>query len=178
VGPDPAFRLNVDARSFSLRDVNSDFQLSLEYIGPGVDCYIFRVAFESSTDRYLLNYPEVTGLKFRPVNGIESTEFTTRFLVSAPQDEFVLNPNDRIAFDLRAYINRPCTLERRWTVDLSPGDYEASYLYSIDPNRRRYDYLNKGSRFAAMTKPWSGLAISSVVPFRIASVPPPEQVLR
>jgi len=149
-------------------DVHPNFRLALEYIGPGVDCQVFRVAFESSDDRYLLHYPGVTGLRFTLAKGAtESHEFNTRLLVAGPQDEFVLNPNDRIAFDLRAYINLPSSPERRWTIDLAPGDYDVSYVYSIDPNRRRYDYLNKGSRFAEITKPWSGSALSNLVRFRI-----------
>lgn len=148
--------------------MDATFRIALENVGPGVDCHIFRVAFESSNDRYLLNYPEVAGLRFRSAIGSEPHEFTTRFLVSAPQDEFVLNPNDRIAFDLRAYINLASTPERRWTIDLAPGEYEIIYKYSIDSDRRRYDYINKGSRFADITKPWSGSVLSNAVHFRVA----------
>lgn len=145
--------------------MDAAFRIVLENIGPGGDGHIFRVAFESSNDRFLLNYPKVAGLRFTSVIGGELHEFTTCLLVSEPQDEFVLNPRDRIAFDLRAYINLASTIERRWTIDLAPGEYEIVYNYSIDPNLRRYDYLNKGSRFADMTKPWSGSVSSNVVHF-------------
>lgn len=147
--------------------MDAAFRITLENIGPGLDCHIFRVAFESSDDRYLLNYPEVPGLQFTLARGRVLHEFTTRFLTSAPQDEFVLNPSDRIAFDLRAYINLGSSSEKRWTIDLAPGEYEVNYTYSIDSKRRRYDYLNKGSRFADITKPWSGSVLSNVVHFRI-----------
>jgi hypothetical protein len=148
--------------------LSTSFRLSLGYVGPASEgCHVFRLAFESSDDRYLLNYPEVTGLRFRDTNGCEDGEFRTQFFVTAPRDEFVLNPPDRIAFDLRAYTNLEPTIERRWTIQLAHGQYRVDYCYSLDPDRRRYDYLNKGSRFADMTKPWSGSVVSNAVEFRI-----------
>lgn len=147
--------------------MDTNFRLSLESTGPRNDCHVFRVAFEASDDRYLLNYPEVAGLQFTSLKDRQMYQLTTRFLASSPPDEFVLNPQDRIAFDLRVYIDLACTNERQWTVDPVPGEYDVVYCYSIDPKRRRYDYLNRGSRFADITKPWTGSIVSNTVRFRL-----------
>jgi hypothetical protein len=146
-----------------MRPVAVEFHLSLEYIGVESHCYQFRIAFENSADRFLLAYPEVTGLRFTSSQGAPLAEWTTRRLVSEPQDEFVLRPSDRIAFDLQAVINIAATAEVRWAIHLPPGEYDVQYSYWVRPDLERYDYLAKGSRFAAMTKPWGGEAVSNIV---------------
>ena len=90
----------------------------------------------------------------------------SRYLVSAPQDEFVLNPDDRIAFDLFARVNASAE-NYRWTIHLPPAEYDVRYLYEVDPGKARYDYLGKGSRFADRTPPWVGAAESNAVRVRV-----------
>jgi hypothetical protein len=143
------------------------FSLSLEFIGPDDNCQVFRVAFHSSDDRYLLPYPEVTGLRFKPLSGCDAREFGCRFMIKKPRDEFVLNQFDRIAFDLRAFINLAPGIKQQWTIDLTAGAYLVDYCYSIGPKQARYDYLNKGSWFADSTKPWNGEIVSNAVQFRL-----------
>jgi hypothetical protein len=110
----------------------------------------------------LLPYPEVTGLRFAPLGGEELPEWTTRHLVSGPQDEFVLNPDDRIAFDLLAPVGVSGENDR-WIIRLRPTEYEVRYVYEVHPGKARYDYLGKGSRFADMTPPWIGAVESNTV---------------
>src|SRR6185295_15614675 len=98
--------------------MDATFQLVLEYISGDARCLIFRLAFESCTDRLLLPYPEVTGLKFTTPAGKKLADWGTRFLVSEPMDEFVLNRDSRIAFDLKAHINTPSDREHRWTAEI------------------------------------------------------------
>ena len=147
--------------------MSADFSVTLKQVEGGPDCYQFRVAFYASVDRYLLYYPEVTDLQFKSPQCSEPTPSLTGYLVSAPQDEFVLNPHDRISFDLRVHINVESTREKRWTIELEPGEYDVQFCYTIDPKKRRYDYLGKGSRFADMTRPWSGTVYSNQVRFRL-----------
>lgn len=80
-----------------------------------------------------------------------------------PLDEFILKPTDIISFDLRAYVNVECNSERRWTISLPPGTYGVQYVYAVDAKTRRYDYLNRGSRFADITRPWSGEIRSNII---------------
>lgn len=80
----------------------------------------------------------------------------------APQDEFVLNPQDRIAFDLLAEVNSTVDVIG-WRIQLEPGEYEVHYQYTVSPENTRYDYLGKGSRFADITPPWTGTVESNVV---------------
>ena len=89
-------------------------------------------------------------------------EWTTRHLVSGPQDEFVLNPDDRIAFDLLAPVGVSGENDR-WIIRLRPTEYEVRYVYEVHPGKARYDYLGKGSRFADMTPPWIGAVESNTV---------------
>lgn|GEM_PF-2347742 len=138
------------------------FQVTLEIIGQVSDGLRFRVAFDSSAKRWLLPYPRVTGLRFVALNDRESPEWGTRYLVSRPQDEFVLNPNHRIAFDLAANVNAS-EENYRWTIKLPPAEYDVQYTYKIDSGEARYDYLGKGSRFADLTPPWVGVCESNTV---------------
>jgi hypothetical protein len=59
----------------------------------------------------------------------------------------VLNPGDRIAFDLVAPVNASAEYNR-WTIWLPPGEYDVRYVFEVEPGAARYDYLGKGSRFA------------------------------
>jgi hypothetical protein len=79
----------------------------------------------------------------------------------------VLNPNDRIAFDLVAPVNASAE-DYRWTIRLPAAEYEVRYVYEVDPDKARYDYLGKGSRFADMTPPWVGAVESNVVRVRVS----------
>jgi hypothetical protein len=142
--------------------VDATIRITLDFIGPDKQGLRFRVAFDSSRARWLLPYPEITGLRFVPTRGGDTAEWTTQYLVSGPKDEFVLNPDDRIAFDLVAYINA-ASEQFRWTIDLPPGEYDVRYVFEVNPGETRYDYLGKGSRFSDMTPPWVGMVESNAV---------------
>jgi len=142
--------------------VSTAFRLSLDFLGEEPRGLRFRVAFDASQGRWLLRYPQVTGLKFVPIHGGEPPKWLTSLLVSAPQDEFVLNPDDRIAFDLFACVSDSGE-KSRWYIDLAPADYEVRYVLEVQPGNARSDYLNKGSRFADMTPPWVGAIESNSI---------------
>jgi hypothetical protein len=101
--------------------VSETFRVTLDFIGPEPKGLRFRVAFDASPARWLLPYPEVTGLRFISARGGEALEWMTRCLVTEPQDEFVLNPDDRIAFDLLAPVNASAE-NNRWTIRLPPAE--------------------------------------------------------
>ncbi|MEO2088510.1 MAG: hypothetical protein ABGY75_03305, partial [Gemmataceae bacterium] len=136
--------------------MSESFRVELEFVGPEPNGLRFRVAFEASPARWLLPYPEVTGLRFIPARGGDVSEWKTRYLVTEARDEFVLNPDSRIAFDLVARVNASAELNNRWTIRLPPAEYEVRYVFEVDPGVARYDYLGKGSRFADLTPPWVG----------------------
>jgi len=150
--------------------VDATFEINLEHVDGDDRCHIFRLAFQSSTDRLLLPYPQVTGLQFTKSTGDKIAEWTTYSLVSSPLDEFVLTQGARIAFDLKAHINiKPdLDLECRWAIQLPLGPTNAQYVFDVDPDIERYDFLKKRSRFAAITKPWGGSLKSNVVQFTVA----------
>ena len=143
--------------------MNATFQIILEHVGGDDHCRIFRLAFESGTERLLLPYPEVTGLRFTALTGHKVGEWGTRIMAQEPLDEFVLTPGARIAFDLEACINLEPDREHRWTIRLPVGTLHAYYLFEVQLGRQRYDFLNKGSRFAGITKIWAGTVKSNVV---------------
>jgi hypothetical protein len=146
--------------------MSAAFQLALEHIGGDEHSQVFRLVFRGSKDRLLLPYPEVTGLEFAKPTGEKLAEWMTRFLVSGePLDEFVLRPNLRIAFDLKADINIESDSERRWTVALPKGRICAQYLLDAKPDMERWELRVKGSRVPATAKPWCGLVKSNVVEF-------------
>jgi hypothetical protein len=148
--------------------MNAPFKLVLEYVAGDHHLLTFRLAFESSTDRLLLPYPEVTGLTFTSPVGETLGPWKTRFLVSgAPRDEFVLNPDSRIAFDLKAHINTAPDKERRWTAEIGTGTMNAHFAFKAKPDLERYEALSKHSRIAAITKPWGGSLESNEVQFLI-----------
>jgi hypothetical protein len=116
----------------------------------------------------LLPYPGVTGLRFVQPRGGEAPEWTTRYLVTEPRDEFVLNPGGRIAFDLVAPVNASAEYNR-WTIRLPPGEYDVRYVFEVEPGEARYDYPGKGSRFADQTPPWVGAVESNAVRVRVSA---------
>lgn len=149
--------------------MSAAFQIVLEHIGGDAHCHIFRLAFESSAERLLLPYPEVTALQFTTPTGEKLADWGTCVMAIEPLDEFVLTPGARIAFDLKAHVNmKPDVERRRWTVQLPAGRTNAHYLFEVQPDRQRYDFLAKlakGSRFAGITKLWDGVVKSNVLEF-------------
>lgn len=141
---------------------NATFGVTLDFVGAEPIGLRFRIAFHSSQGRWLLPYPAVTGLRFIPPHGGTAPVSAKGYLVSGPRDEFVLNPDDRIAFDLVARTN-VSSEGLHWFFQLQPGDYDVRYVYEVGPNQTRYDYLGKGSRFADMTPPWVGAVESNTV---------------
>jgi len=148
--------------------MNSDFRILLEHIDSIDGIHRFRLAFEASVGRFLLPYPTVTGLQFA-IDGSEAQpKWATYKMVTAPRDEFVLNPEDRIAFDLLADTNVDVRAKLRWRIALAPGEYQVHYRYEVRPETQRYDFLGKGSYFADMTKPWTGIILSNEVAISIS----------
>jgi hypothetical protein len=161
--PAPAAALRVRPQE---NGVDATIRVTLDFIGPEPQGLRFRVAFDSSRARWLLPYPRVTGLRFVPTSGGMAPEWTTRYLVSCPRDEFLLNPDDRIAFDLLAHANISGD-DCRWAIRLPPGDYDVRYVFEVASGEARYDYLGKGSWFADLTPPWVGAVESNAVRVRV-----------
>lgn len=141
-------------------------RISLAFIRPESRGLRFRVAFDSSSARWLLPYPDVSGLHLKTISGDRTPEWQAQNLIMAPRDEFVLNPGDCIAFDLVVKVSASSE-ESRWTIQLSPGEYDVRYIFAVAPDEARYDYLGKGSRFADMTPPWVGRVESNTVRVRV-----------
>ncbi|MBW3599316.1 MAG: hypothetical protein KY475_18865, partial [Planctomycetes bacterium] len=125
-------------------------EISLEYIADSTAQDTFRVAFHSAAERCLLPYPSVTGLTFTDASGNKAAEWRTRVFVSQPLDDFVLNPGDRISFDLHANINAD-SQGNRWFIDLPAGTYDVHFAYRVERDTDWYDFLAKRSRFASLT---------------------------
>lgn len=142
-----------------------DLELDLELVSSGAGNPVFRLAFHSSRDRLLLPYPEVTGLQFLDESGTLAGQWGARYLSSEPLDEFVLRPGDRIAFDLTVPFDGQPTSERKWMLSLASGCFHVRYVYEVEADRRRYDFLAKQSRFAGITRFWGGRVESTVVNF-------------
>lgn len=149
--------------------LEAPFRVTLEYVRNEQPYHVFRVAFEGSFDRLLLTHPDVTGLKFTHETGVQPAEWRTRIMATEPLDEFVLTVDSRIAFDLKAAVNVEPTTDplRRWTIQLPQGRFVARYLYTSVPDEKRYDFLARRSRFAAITIPWGGSVWSNEVPFTV-----------
>lgn len=142
-----------------------DLKLDLELVSSGSGNPVFRLAFHSSRERLLLPYPEVTGLQFMDESGTQAGQWGSRYLTIEPLDEFVLRSGDRIAFDLTVPFDGQPTSERKWMLSLVSGRFHVRYVYEVEPDRRRYDFLAKRSRFAAITQFWGGRVESTVVDF-------------
>jgi hypothetical protein len=141
-------------------------EISLEHIASLPIPNTFRVAFHSAAERCLLPYPSVTGLTFTDGSGTKIGEWGTRLLVSEPMDDFVLNPRDRISFDLDAGINAD-DRSHRWVIDLPVGTYDVRFVYRVDRESDWYDFLAKRSRFAALTPIWRGSVQSNTIRFTV-----------
>ncbi len=142
-------------------------EISLKYITDSPIPNTFRVAFHSVAERSLLLYPSVTGLAFTDDSGDNASEWKTQYLVSEPLDDFVLNSSDRISFDLSAHINTD-SKDHRWAIDLPPGTYNVQFIYRVDREMDWYDFLQKRSRFAAITSIWRGMVKSNCITFTVA----------
>jgi hypothetical protein len=142
-------------------------QIDLELIDTISRPAVFRVAYYGVDARHLLQYPRVCGLRFFDLSGNLAAEWGTRFLVSAPLDDFVLAPKSRIAFDLYASINPEPSAEALWNILLPNGDYSVKFEYHVDRDTDWYDFLAKRSRFAGITPIWRGTQISNSVSITI-----------
>ena len=141
-------------------------EISLEHIADSSTPNTFRVAFHSATERCLVQYPSVTGLTFVDASGNKTGQWLTRVLVSEPLDDFVLNPRDRISFDLYANINAD-SQDHRWFIDLPAGMYDVHFVYRVDRETEWYDFLAKRSRFASLTPIWRGSVESNTIRFAV-----------
>lgn len=146
--------------------IEAALKLSLEYIANSPIPNTFRLAFHSAAERCLLPYPCVTGITFTDDAGNRAAEWKTRFLVSEPQDDFVLPPRARIAFDLYANINEDVG-QHRWCIDLPAGNFHVDYFYHVERETDWYDFLAKRSRFAAITPIWRGSIQSNTICFNV-----------
>lgn len=144
-------------------------QIELELIDESSCPAVFRVAFFGATDRLLLQYPQTCELRFYNASGDIAAEWRTSVLISASLDDFVLAPNSRIAFDLRANINPESTTEGPWSILLPDGDYLVKYVYHVDRDTDWYDSLGKRSRLAGITPIWRGTQESNAVNITIAN---------
>ena len=159
----PGLSTNGTVRRQVLDMSESTFEIELSYVDGTAHEHVFRVAFLRCTGRVLLPYPSVTGLEFADENHTRVAEFQTRYLVSEPRDEFVLESGARIAFDITAYVNVEPTEDRRWVIPIPEGEYDVTYVYTADADAPWYDYLAKQSRFAALTPPWGGTVRSNSI---------------
>ncbi len=141
-------------------------QISLELIQSSPTAATFRVAFHSATQRCLLPYPQVTGLKFVDASQDTTIPWRTHVMASGPIDDFVLEPGAKIAFELTAKINMSRQASP-WTIDLPPGDYRVHFAYHVERDAVWYDFLQKRSRFAAITPIWRGAVQSNTIPLVI-----------
>lgn len=159
-----------------LNELDSPFTITLEHVPGKRDQHTFRVAFTASTDRFLLPYPRVTGLRFSTAEGRHvGTWKTDLFVIQPPEavnDEFVLKPNARIAFDLRAHANCEPTPDRPWTIDLPRGKLHVQFLLDLDIALERYDFVAKRSTQAPITIPWGKQVESNSVEFSLPSSEP------
>ncbi|PQO40345.1 hypothetical protein C5Y96_01890 [Blastopirellula marina] len=143
-------------------------EISLSHVSDSPITETFRVAFHSSTERCLLPYPNITGLTFTDAHGKIVAQWRTRFLITVPLDDFVLDPDARIAFDLYANINGSYD-QARWMIDLPTGTYNVHFAYRVDRDTKWYDFLAKRSRFAALTPIWRGEVQSNTIPFTVSA---------
>lgn len=142
-------------------------KIFLEHISDSQIPHTFRVAFHSSSQRYLLPYTEVTGLNFSDAHGKQVAEWGARTLMTKPLDDFVLTPRARIAFDLYANINNSGSDIERWNIELQPGRYQVHYLYKVSRDTEWYDFLQKRSRFVEITPIWQGTVRSNTIEFEL-----------
>ena len=111
------------------------------------------------------------GLQFLGEDGEAIAKWTTSHLSSGPKDDFVLTPLSRIAFDIRAQVNSAEDSKAGLRIVLPAGTLRVKFRYEMIIPHGWYDYLNKGSRFADMTPPWEGIAISNEITFENGTSP-------
>lgn len=138
-------------------------KIDLEQVDAKIAPYRFRVGFHSSEGRCLLQYPNPTDFEFVNIDGPPNPIFGIRILGSFPIDDFVLNPNQRITFDVDINVNGIRDGESVWRVDLEPGNYCLTFVYEMAEETEWYDFLAKRSRFAALTPIWRGTVRSNKI---------------
>lgn len=141
----------------------SEFMIHLEYVNVTENRHAFRVTFEGAESRILLPYPQITGLRIFNADETTELEWKTSMLISAPLDDFVLQPELRIAFDLQVLVEQDGMSQYSWSIQLPAGQLRARYRYHVDDQRDWYDFLAKRSRFASVTKPWNGTIESNTI---------------
>lgn len=147
-----------------MSDAAPSFRISLEHVATDAVRSTFRLAFDSCTERMLLRYPEVTGLRFTRVSGESLGEWLTSSLFAGvPPNEFILMPEARIAFDLHARINVPRDPMHPWGIELPPGEARVDFVFEARPDLARWEALARTSSFASKNKPWSGTVVSNAV---------------
>lgn len=144
-------------------------KIDLEQVGSSSCPYCFRVAFHSSADRLLLQYPNPTDLEFTTEDGNLASHFCTQIMGSFPIDDFVLNRNQRIMFDLNVNVNGTSPEAGSWKIELPKGRYWLTFVYNIARDTEWYDFLAKRSRFAAITPIWRGTMRSNTIPVDVFS---------
>ncbi len=146
------------------------FRLTLEHLQTQPQRLTFRLVFDSSQLCLRLPYPRAASLRFQKPTG-ELIEWRNPWLESIPSSgsvaspyEFVLRPDDRIAFDLSAVINvKPDDPESLgWTIELPPGEARVEFVYeqtTID--WERYERYVGGSRMRSHAMPFAGRVVSN-----------------
>ena len=68
-----------------------------------------------------------------------------------PVDDFVLNRNQRIMFDINVNVNRTCPDAGAWEIELPPGQYLITFVYDV-----HRELLGFGSTNPAFTHIFAG----------------------
>ena len=144
-------------------------KIELEQIGTSNNPFCFRLAFHSSVDRCLLQYPNPYGLQFLDKMNERAAQWCTPLFGQFPLDDFVLNPRQRIMFDLLVKVNDEAGDNQGWKIQLDPGKYMVTYQYHVDRETDWYDFLAKRSRFAGITPIWRGTENSNSIEIEVAS---------
>ena len=153
------------------------FRLTLEHVLTQPHRLTFRVAFDESELYLQLPYPQQLGLRFTKPSGELINHWMTGSLVSGePWYEFVLRPNDRIAFDVFAAINTPprSIFEapgERWTIELPPGEARVEFVYEQKIDWAHYEAEARRSHPGAHAIPFAGRVVSNAVSVLIGSNP-------
>ena len=69
--------------------------------------------------------------EFANADGTPATHFFTQFMGQFPVDDFVLNRNQRIMFDINVNVNRTCPDAGAWEIELPPGQYLITFVYDV-----------------------------------------------
>lgn len=138
-------------------------QIDLENVSSADTPFCFRLGFHSAAERNLLQYPNPTGLKFSSLSNQVPSYCCTPFFGQFPLDDFVLNPSQRIMFDLIPKVNPDSQIAIAWSIKLEKGSYLVHYEYHVDRETDWYDFLAKRSRFAGITPIWRGTINSNTI---------------